>query len=55
MHGIYTGYGDSVNQQSLGGTNGKKYLERFPKLDRFKSCKVEAAPTEGGPESRFEL
>jgi len=42
MHGIYTGYGDAVNQNRLQPTNrgAKAYLESFPKLDRFKRCSV---------------
>ena len=43
MHGIYTGYGDKVDQGRLQPTNpkAKEYLEGFPKLDRWKSCRVE--------------
>jgi peptidyl-prolyl cis-trans isomerase A (cyclophilin A) len=43
MHGIYTGYGDKVNQNRLQPTNkgAAAYLASFPKLDRFKSCHVE--------------
>ena len=45
LHGIYTGYGDAVNQGRLNPTqNGaQEYLAKFPKLDRFKSCRVERA------------
>lgn len=42
MHAIYTGYGDGVNQGMLNprDPHAKEYLEKFPKLDRFKSCKM---------------
>ena len=43
MHGIYTGYGDRVDQGRLQPNNpkAKEYLEGFPKLSRFKKCRVE--------------
>ena len=43
VHGIYTGYGDKVNQGQLQPTNpkAKEYLEKFPLLSRFKSCSVQ--------------
>lgn len=43
MHNIYTGYGDAVNQGRLQPSNpkAKEYLESFPKLSRFKTCRVE--------------
>ena len=43
MHAIYTGYGDKVNQGSLDPNRpgAQAYLERFPKLDRWKGCRVE--------------
>lgn len=44
MHGIYSGYGDAVNQGRLHGKQGAEYLKQFPKLDRFKNCAV----AEGG-------
>ena len=52
MHGIYTGYGDKVNQNQLQPSNAgaKAYLDQFPKLDRFKSCTVK-----GDGEHRVEL
>ena len=56
LHGIYTGYGDGVNQGRLQGVQGKAYLEKFPLLDRFKGCKV--VEGEGGSsqaEARHEL
>lgn len=47
MHGIYTGYGDRVDQGRLQPTNpnAKAYLESFPQLDRFKSCTVKHPET----------
>ena len=41
MHAIYTGYGDKVNQGRLRGPQGNTYLASFPKLDSFKSCRIE--------------
>lgn len=42
LHGIYTGYGDKVNQGRLQpGPKSAEYLASFPKLDRFKKCRVE--------------
>lgn len=50
MRGIYTGYGDGVNQAQLSPDRGAEkqaeYLGRFPKLDRIKSCVVEAGRIE---------
>ena len=43
MHGIYTGYGDKVDQGRLHGAGGPAYLGQFPKLDRFKSCRMTTA------------
>ena len=43
MHGIYTGYGDKVNQGRLRGKKGKDYLSEFDKLDSFKKCIFEPA------------
>ena len=42
MHGVYTGYGDQVNQGRLNGRNGNEYLKKFPQLDAFKSCSVKS-------------
>jgi len=45
LHAIYTGYGDRVDQGRLDPTRGHgatAYLEGFPKLDRFRSCRVES-------------
>jgi len=47
MKGIYSGYGDQVNQNRLQPTSpgAAAYLASFPKLDRFKSCEIrDAAP-----------
>ena len=43
MHGIYTGYGDNVNQAQLNPRlkGAKDYLARFDKLDSIKTCVVE--------------
>ena len=42
MRGIYSGYGDKVNQGRLQpGPKAAEYLASFPKLDRWKSCRVE--------------
>ena len=48
MHHIYTGYGDKVNQGSLDPSRAgaAEYLTRFPKLDRIKTCVVEAGRVE---------
>jgi len=48
LHGIYTGYGDQVNQGRLQprAKGSKDYLASFPKLDSFKSCRVESAHSE---------
>lgn len=44
MRGIYTGYGDQLNQGKLHGPNRSRYLSQFPKLDYFKKCFVEHVP-----------
>ena len=42
MKGIYTGYGDKVDQGRLNPQrkDAKAYLASFPRLDRFKGCKL---------------
>ena len=56
MHGIYTGYGDGVDQGRLHGPAGKKYLDKFPRLDRFKACRVvTGVEDDAGPNARHEL
>lgn len=58
MKGIYTGYGDGVNQGRLQGPNGQAYLDGFPKLDRWKKCRVEeggGSDPADGPGARHEL
>ena len=45
LHGIFTGYGDGVNQGRLNprDSGAAAYLAKFPKLDRFNSCRLERA------------
>ena len=55
LHAIYTGYGDSVNQGRLHGKHGKDYLDQFPKLDRFRSCRRVSSEGTETPAARHEL
>ena len=43
LHGIYTGYGDKVDQGRLQPSRpgAADYLASFPKLDRFKKCTLQ--------------
>ena len=43
VHGIYTGYGDKVDQGRLQPSRpgAADYLASFPKLDRFKKCTLQ--------------
>jgi len=43
MHGIYTGYGDTVDQSRLHGEHAAGYWASFPQLDSFKKCVIEDA------------
>ena len=47
LHGIYSGYGDKVNQGRLNPASpgAKEYLASFPQLDSFKSCRVVCGTT----------